>query len=63
MQTALNSRVLIEQAKGKLAERQNIDMEQAFAELRGYARAHNRRLSDVARAFIDGSEALAGLGS
>ncbi|MFD3924732.1 GAF and ANTAR domain-containing protein [Streptomyces sp. NPDC058614] len=61
LQTALNSRVLIEQAKGKLAERQGIDMERAFSELRGYARAHNRRLSDVARAFIDDSEPLPGL--
>ncbi|GAA3369789.1 GAF and ANTAR domain-containing protein [Streptomyces antimycoticus] len=63
LQRALNSRVLIEQAKGKLAERQGIDMEQAFTALRGYARAHNRRLADVARAFIDDSEPLAGLGS
>ncbi|MDX3568576.1 GAF and ANTAR domain-containing protein [Streptomyces bobili] len=61
LQTALNSRVLIEQAKGKLAERQGIDMEQAFTTLRGYARAHNRRLSDLARAFIDDSEPLPGL--
>ncbi len=63
LQSALNSRVLIEQAKGKLAERQGIDMEQAFTTLRGYARAHNRRLSDLARAFIDDSEALPGLRS
>ncbi|WP_063757854.1 GAF and ANTAR domain-containing protein, partial [Streptomyces fulvoviolaceus] len=62
LQTALNSRVLIEQAKGKLSERQSIDMEQAFTALRGYARSHNRRLSDVARAFIDDSEPLPGLG-
>ncbi|WP_405972834.1 GAF and ANTAR domain-containing protein [Streptomyces sp. NBC_00988] len=61
LQNALNSRILIEQAKGKLAERQNVDMERAFTTLRGYARAHNRRLSDVARAFIDGSEPLPGL--
>ncbi|WP_326718765.1 MULTISPECIES: GAF and ANTAR domain-containing protein [unclassified Streptomyces] len=61
LQTALNSRVLIEQAKGKLAERQGVDMERAFSTLRGYARAHNRRLSDVARAFIDDSEPLPGL--
>ncbi|MFC8247451.1 GAF and ANTAR domain-containing protein [Streptomyces chartreusis] len=63
LQTALNSRVLIEQAKGKLAERQGIDMEQAFTALRGYARSHNRRLADVARALIDGSEPLTGLGA
>ena len=38
-------------------------MEQAFTALRGYARAHNRRLSDVARAFTDDSEPLPGLGA
>lgn len=63
LQTALNSRVLIEQAKGKLAERHDLDMEQAFTALRVYARAHNRRLADVARAFVDGSEPLVGLAS
>ncbi|MFC8202048.1 GAF and ANTAR domain-containing protein [Streptomyces sp. NPDC057298] len=61
LQNALTSRVLIEQAKGKLAERHNTDMETAFTALRGYARAHNRRLSDVARAFIDDTEPLTGL--
>ncbi|MCX4918129.1 GAF and ANTAR domain-containing protein [Streptomyces sp. NBC_00687] len=61
LQNALNSRVLIEQAKGKLAERQGINMEDAFTALRRYARSHNRRLSDVARAFIDDSEPLSGL--
>ncbi|WP_405571763.1 GAF and ANTAR domain-containing protein [Streptomyces sp. NBC_01167] len=61
LQNALNSRVLIEQAKGKLAERQGIDMEQAFTALRSYARSHNRRLSDVARAFISDSEPLTSL--
>jgi AmiR/NasT family two-component response regulator len=61
LQSALNSRVLIEQAEGKLAERLNIDMESAFTALRGYARAHNQRLSDLARAFIDGTEPLTGL--
>ncbi|WP_371655879.1 MULTISPECIES: ANTAR domain-containing protein [unclassified Streptomyces] len=61
--TALNSRVLIEQAKGKLAERQGIDMEQALSAPRAYARSHNRRLSDVARAFVDDTEPLAGLTS
>ncbi|WP_405867654.1 GAF and ANTAR domain-containing protein [Streptomyces sp. NBC_01515] len=61
LQTALSSRILIEQAKGKLAERLDIDMEQAFSALRAYARAHNRRLSDLARTFIDGTEPLNGL--
>jgi len=58
LQAALNSRVIIEQAKGKLAERLGVDMDQAFALLRDRARASNRRLSDLARAFIDGTEPL-----
>jgi GAF domain-containing protein len=61
LQAALNSRVTIEQAKGKLAERMQLDMDQAFSMLRRYARTRNVRLSDVARAFVDGSEALPGL--
>ncbi|WP_329131213.1 GAF and ANTAR domain-containing protein [Streptomyces sp. NBC_01476] len=61
LQTALNSRVLIEQAKGKLAERHDIDMEQAFTALRGYARSHSLRLSDLARSFVNGTEPLADL--
>ena len=60
LQTALNSRVIIEQAKGKLAERLGLDMDQAFSLLRDYARARNLRLSDLAQAFIDGSETLTG---
>ena len=58
LQTALNSRVLIEQAKGVLAERLNVDMDQAFTTLRGHARTHNRKLSDLARAVIAGTEHL-----
>ena len=60
LQTALNSRVIIEQAKGKLAERLHLDMDQAFSLLRQYARARNLRLSEVAQAFIDGTETLTG---
>lgn len=52
---ALNSRVAIEQAKGVLAERCRIDMNDAFTRLRRYSRAHSRRLSSVAFAVIDGS--------
>jgi hypothetical protein len=52
LQGALNSRVIIEQAKGKLAERLSIDMDQAFTLLRDYARNTNQRLTDVARQFI-----------
>ena len=52
---ALNSRVVIEQAKGMLAERSGLDMAQAFSRLRGYARSHNLRLADVARAIVEGT--------
>jgi transcriptional regulator with GAF, ATPase, and Fis domain len=58
LQTALNSRVILEQAKGKLAERLGVDMDLAFTLLRDRARTSNRRLSDLARAFVDGSEPL-----
>ena len=61
LQTALNSRVVIEQAKGKLAERLGLDMDQAFGLLREYARARNLRLSDLAQAVIDGTQAVTGL--
>lgn len=60
LQTALNSRVVIEQAKGKLAERLGIDVSQAFALLRDQARNSNQRLSDLARAFVDGSQVMTG---
>src|SRR5688572_10349922 len=52
---ALNSRVVIEQAKGMVAERDGLDMEQSFRRLRAYARSHNLRLVDVACSVIDGS--------
>ena len=63
LQTALNSRVIIEQAKGKLAERLGLDTDQAFSVLRDHARTRNLCLSDVALAFIDGSETLARTGA
>jgi GAF domain-containing protein len=54
LQAALNSRVIIEQAKGILAERAGTTVDTAFARLRIHARDHNRRLGDVAREVIDG---------
>ncbi|GAB3844080.1 GAF and ANTAR domain-containing protein [Dactylosporangium cerinum] len=58
LQTALNSRVLIEQAKGVLAERLRVDLDQAFALLRHAARSRNRHLSELAQAVVDGTEAI-----
>lgn len=48
LQRALESRVLIEQAKGVLAAVATLDMDEAFVALRGYARSHNMSLRAVA---------------
>jgi len=55
LQTALNSRIALEQAKGIVAEQAGLEMGQAFELLRGYARHHNRRLSDVVAEVINRS--------
>jgi ANTAR domain/GAF domain len=59
LQGALNSRIVIEQAKGVLAERLGLDMGQAFGQLRGQARLQNRRLAELAGAVANGSENVA----
>ena len=53
--TALESRILIEQAKGVIAERHAISTDDAFARLRKEARDHNRRLVDLARQVVEGA--------
>jgi hypothetical protein len=55
LQGALHSRVIIEQAKGVLAERLRIDVEQAFAILRAHSRQHNQLISSVAEAVVTGT--------
>lgn len=56
LQTALNTRVIIEQAKGMLAaSRPDTSPAQAFAALRGFARAHQLKLTALAQDVVDGS--------
>ena len=53
LQGALNSRILIEQAKGVLAERNGLDVDQAFTVIRAHARQHGLTLAAVAIAVIN----------
>jgi AmiR/NasT family two-component response regulator len=53
LQRALDSRVLIEQAKGVLSESASINVDEAFGLMRAYARSHNLRLHDVAEGIVD----------
>jgi transcriptional regulator with GAF, ATPase, and Fis domain len=55
LQHALTSRIVIEQAKGVLAERGSLDIDEAFDRLRRYARNSNTRLTDLARGIVDGT--------
>jgi hypothetical protein len=62
LQTALASRIVIEQAKGILSARCGVGVDDSFQQLRIYARNHNRRLHDVAQDLVQGaipSEAFA----
>ncbi len=52
LQAALNSRIIIEQAKGVLAQLGELTMHAAFDHLRRYSRRNNLRLSDVARQVV-----------
>jgi hypothetical protein len=52
LQTALDSRVVIEQAKGILAEREAISTEEAFLKLRGEARSRRMKLHDLAAGIV-----------
>jgi GAF domain-containing protein len=55
LQTALTSRVLIEQAKGLLSGHSGLDMDDVFHRLRSFARSNNTRLDTVAKQVTDGA--------
>ena len=61
LQQALTSRIILEQAKGLLAQQGDLDMVTAFTVLRRYARDHNRRLTDLAQEVVDRSLSAAEL--
>ncbi|ALG06976.1 GAF and ANTAR domain-containing protein [Kibdelosporangium phytohabitans] len=54
LQTALNNRVAIEQAKGIISYAANLDIDEAFHALRTYSRNNNIRLSDIANQLVTG---------
>jgi GAF domain-containing protein len=58
LQTALTTRLIIEQAKGILAERGKIDTNHAFELLRAQARRTNRRLADLAGEVVAGTDTV-----
>jgi GAF domain-containing protein len=55
LQRALNSRVLVEQAKGVIAYTAQVSMEEAFGRLRSFARSNNQSLQETAARVIDQS--------
>jgi GAF domain-containing protein len=60
LQAALEHRWLIEQAKGIVMSREQVDAQTAFERLRGVARSSTRRLADVAKDVTDGQRLPAG---
>lgn len=52
LQGALNSRIVIEQAKGVVAQANGVSVDEAFTLIRTYARNHNVRLTDLARRVV-----------
>jgi GAF domain-containing protein len=61
LQGALNSRIVIEQAKGALSKLRGVDTDAAFELLRTYAREHQRRLVDVSHAVLSDPSSVAAL--
>jgi AmiR/NasT family two-component response regulator len=58
LQGALNSRIIVEQAKGALAQAGGITVDEAFERIRSYSRNTNQRLVDIARVIVTDRSAL-----
>jgi len=56
LQHALNTRVVVEQAKGVLAERLGLDIEGAFSVLRGAARSERMKVQGLARTVVENKD-------
>jgi GAF domain-containing protein len=54
LQHALHSRISIEQAKGVISAQSGLSIDASFALLRAHSRDHNHKLSELARAVVDG---------
>jgi GAF domain-containing protein len=54
LHNALSSRIIIEQAKGVVAETSHLSMDEAFQRIRTYARAHHATLGNVAQRLVQG---------
>ena len=61
LEHALESRIVIEQAKGILAERLRIGLDDAFGLLRRTARSHRLRVHDLAQAVVEQPETPAAI--
>ena len=55
LQTALHSRIQVEQAKGALAALAGVGVNEAFSRMRAHARRNNITLTDVAAAVVNGT--------
>jgi GAF domain-containing protein len=61
LNNALNSRIIIEQAKGMIRQATDCDMDEAFDRMRGHARNHNEGLTEVAVSIVVGGFAPSNL--
>lgn len=61
LQGALNSRIIIEQAKGAVAQARGVSVDEAFALIRAYSRSNHLRLGELARTIITDLPSIPGL--